>query len=64
MTFDEWIYKVCAHISIKFKRDVHEIYQQIDLTEAKVLYIDGILPEDVEMQNDGAAVVGAISSFA
>lgn len=46
MDFDTWLYKVCEHLSKKLKKDIHDIYQCIDLQDAKLQYMDNILPQD------------------
>lgn len=48
MDFDEWIYKVCEHISQKTRKDIDDIFQSVNLTSAKLLFIDNISPEEVE----------------
>ena len=49
MTFDEWIYKVCEIISQRTKKDVQDIYVSLDLTDAKLQFVDGVEPEKFEI---------------
>lgn len=51
MTFDDWLYQVCLYYSKKLNKDVHEIYQYIDLQSAKLQYIDNVSPEDFNFEN-------------
>jgi hypothetical protein len=46
MTFDEWIYKVCLHISNRTRKEITDVYSSIDLTDAKLTFLDGINPEE------------------
>lgn len=41
MNFNEWIFKVCERLSNGTK-EISDIYSTIDLTDAKLAYIDGI----------------------
>lgn len=45
MTFDEWIFKVCQILSDKHRKDITEVYSSINLTDAKLSYIDNDSPE-------------------
>lgn len=45
-TFDEWIYEVTEHLATKaLKVTAHDIYQMINLTDAKLAFVDGMEPE-------------------
>lgn len=49
LTFDEWLYKVCENISQKtMKKDVQDIFTSLDLTDAKLQFVDGVEPEEFE----------------
>jgi hypothetical protein len=47
MTFEQWIYAVCVEIQRKSLRPVElqNVYSSIDLTDARLAYIDGEVPE-------------------
>ena len=52
MTFDEWLYKVCEYIASKrYKGTPHDVYQAINLTSAKLAWLDGTPPELYENYN-------------
>jgi len=44
MDFDQWLYEACEYISMKTGKNIHDIYQMINLTDAKLSFIDGIDP--------------------
>ena len=46
MNFEEWLFQVCHLMSIKYRRDETEIFSSIDLTDAKLSFLDGVLPEN------------------
>lgn len=46
MTFDEWIYEVCLHISNRSRKEITDVYSSINLTDAKLSFIDGDKPEE------------------
>lgn len=46
MTFDEWLFKVVEYIQLQSRREPTEIYSSLDLTDAKLSYLDGITPEE------------------
>lgn len=46
MTFDEWIYKVCELAQIRSRKEITDIYSLVDLTDAKLSYMEGVSPED------------------
>jgi len=39
--FDKWLFEVCKLLETKI-RDAHDIFPYINLTDAKLSYIDGI----------------------
>lgn len=41
MEFDEWIFKVCERIA-NGRKDINDVYSTIDLTDAKLAFMDGI----------------------
>lgn len=41
LTFDQWIYSACEIKAGKYK-DPHDIYPYIDLTDAKLSFMDGM----------------------
>ena len=47
MTFDQWIYAVCVEIQRKQLKPVElqNIFSSINLTDARLAYIDGEVPE-------------------
>lgn len=49
MTFNEWISKVVEHISTKYRKDPTEVYSSIYLTDAKLSFLDGMAPEDYQI---------------
>lgn len=49
MNFDEWCYKVCEYQGSLNKKDPHDIYPYIDLTDAKLSFLSGIKPEDYKI---------------
>ena len=51
MKFDEWLYMACENLAIKYRCDPHEIYSNINLTEAKMCYLDGLEPSEFNMGN-------------
>lgn len=42
MDFDEWIFRVCEKLSYG-RKDITEIYSSLNLTDAKLAFIDGVL---------------------
>jgi hypothetical protein len=46
MTFDEWIYEVCLYRSTRTRREITDVYSSINLTDAKLSFLDGINPEE------------------
>lgn len=51
MTFDQWIGTVCEIISNRTKKEITEVYSSINLTDAKLSFIDGVSPEDYKPFN-------------
>lgn len=45
MTFDEWVFKVCSILSNKYRKEITDVYSSLDLTDAKLAYVDGTTPE-------------------
>ena len=45
MTFDEWLFQVCELISKKTHKEITDIFSSVDLSDAKLTYLDGIPPE-------------------
>jgi hypothetical protein len=44
--FNEWLFKVCEFLSDKNKlRDPQWYFERIDLTDAKLQFIDNVSPE-------------------
>lgn len=50
MKFDEWIYEVAECISTKSRKDITEVYSMIDLTDAKLAFMDGVAPEEYKIK--------------
>lgn len=46
MTFDEWLYEVCEYIQIRTRKDMTDIYSSINLTDAKIAYMDNFTPRN------------------
>jgi hypothetical protein len=46
MDFQQWLVTVVESVAIKTKKDITEIYSLIDLTEAKLSYLDDLSPEE------------------
>lgn len=46
LTFDEWLYKVCERIALKTRCEITEVYSRIDLSDAKMNYLDGTSSND------------------
>lgn len=46
MAFDDWIYEVCLIISNRTRKEITDVYSTIDLTDAKLSFLDGIRPEE------------------
>lgn len=48
MTFDEWICKVVEykHQQLRGRVETQDIYSSIELSDAKLNFIDGVAPED------------------
>jgi hypothetical protein len=44
--FNEWIFKVCSIKAENIRRDVHDLFPMIDLTDAKLSFISGETPEE------------------
>jgi hypothetical protein len=44
--FNKWLFKVCELRAGKYNKDAHDIYPYIDLTDAKLSFIDGITSEE------------------
>jgi hypothetical protein len=49
MNFDEWLFQVCEFISIKTKKDITDVFSSIDLTDAKLAFLDGEKPEEYKI---------------
>lgn len=47
--FDKWLFEVCKNISEKTKRDIIIVYSLINLTDAKLSFMEGILPNEYEI---------------
>ena len=45
MNFEEYLYKVCEHLSVKLRREITEVYSLVDLSEVKLAYYDNIEPD-------------------
>ncbi len=45
MNFDQWIYIVCENISLKSRKEITDVYSSIDLTDAKLAFIDNETPQ-------------------
>lgn len=45
MNFDDWCYKVCEYQGMLLGRDPHDVYPLIDLTDAKLSFVDGVSPD-------------------
>lgn len=43
-TFDMWVHNVCEIIHLKIHKDITEIYSTINLTDAKLAFIDNMSP--------------------
>lgn len=51
MNFDEWLWEVTKHLASKsIKFDEHDIFERIDLTDAKLNFIDGVTPENYKLE--------------
>ena len=46
MTFEQWLFKACEFISIKTRKDITEVYSSINLSNAKLAFLDGENPEE------------------
>jgi hypothetical protein len=46
MNFEEWLYKVCEIISLKTRQEITDVYSSINLTHAKLSFLDGEAPEE------------------
>lgn len=44
--FNEWCYDACAYWAKIKRKTPHDIYPYLDLTDAKLAFIDGIRPEE------------------
>ena len=41
--FNKWIYEACNLKALKLiRKDAHDIYPYVDLTDAKLAYLDGM----------------------
>jgi len=49
MNFNEWLFKVCESLSIKTGKEITDVFSSIDLTDAKLSFIDGETPEEKVM---------------
>lgn len=48
--FNKWFYEVCEHLANKQKgRTPHDIAPLINMTEAKLAFMEGQLPEEFEL---------------
>lgn len=45
MNFNKWIYMACEIKAGKLK-DAHDVFPYVDLTDAKLSFIDGMSAED------------------
>jgi hypothetical protein len=47
MTFEQWMYAVCVEIQKRQLKPVElqDIYSSIDLTDSRLAYVDGEVPE-------------------
>lgn len=52
MNFEEWLYKACENLSVKHNIEIDKIYSNINLTEAKMYYLDGLEPSEFNMENN------------
>lgn len=48
ISFDRWLYLVCEHIANKSRKDITDVYSSIDLTNAKLSFIEGVEPSNYE----------------
>ena len=48
MDFQKWLFEVVHLLSIKYRKDETEIYSYIDLTDAKMQFLDDVKPTDFE----------------
>lgn len=44
--FNEWLFKACSIKAENSRKDVHDLFPIIDLTDAKLSFIDGETPEE------------------
>lgn len=45
-TFEIWLYEVCEHISSLTRKEITEVYSSINLTDARLAFLDGVNPEE------------------
>lgn len=44
--FDEWIFEACNYKAINSRKDVHDLFPIVDLTDAKLSFLDGMSAEE------------------
>ena len=49
MAFDQWLAKVLEYQAQIRRKDPHDLYPYIDMTDAKFSFIDGVAPEQYIM---------------
>lgn len=48
--FDEWIYNACEIKAQRTRKDPHDIFPYVDLTDAKLSFLDGVSVEEYSKQ--------------
>lgn len=48
--FDEWIFEACNYKASRNRKEAHDIYPLVDLTDAKLSFLDGITPLEYSKQ--------------
>lgn len=47
--FNVWLYHTCKHLSIQSNQSIDDVYQTIDMADAKVQFIYGVDPENFKL---------------
>lgn len=40
--FDEWLFEACNYKAVRGRKDPHDIFPLVDLTDAKLSFLDGV----------------------
>lgn len=40
--FDEWLFEACNYKALRNRKEAHDIFPYVDLTDAKLSFLDGV----------------------